>query len=439
MTLGKWTEEDWQALVSVIKKGKCILMLGPETAVEEVDGKPQLLCCSIANLLAQGIDSGIKNHIDPCNLMETAQYYSLKWGKNYLHTKVHKFYNKRQSLTSNFHRNLAALPFRLAINTSPDHMFHTALTHQGKAPKMGWYNFKQKNAVMDTTGTDQQPMVFYLYGQPDEEDSLVLTENDLLDFLVSIVSKDTLPDRLINAIKEPDTSFLFLGFGFKHWYLRILLHILAVENRENHSIALEDFTPHSEAEFKSTVLFYQEGPYKIRFFNHGFDDFAKELRRHFELAEESGASVKNIPKREEKRPKVFICHASENKEIAHSLYKKLDAAGFDPWLDKENLYGGDKWDEAIIDAIEQEIDYFLVLQSKDLENKVEGYVNKEIAEALERQKKFRGANFIIPVKIEECKLLPELNQLQTIDLGKELKTDKLIQAITRDLKKRGRI
>jgi hypothetical protein len=162
-----------------------------------------------------------------------------------------------------------------------------------------------------------------------------------------------------------------------------LLHILEIKNKVNPSFALEDFTPRSEAEFKSTVLFYREGPCKIHFFEKGFVEFAAELRQRCEAS--TAATPEVIPIREEKRPRVFICHATEDKPFAASLYEELKAAGLSPWLDIENLRGGDRWDEMIQKVIKKEIDYFLVLQSKSLKKKVEGYVNKEIYEAQERE------------------------------------------------------
>ncbi|MDQ1351475.1 MAG: hypothetical protein QG657_1777 [Acidobacteriota bacterium] len=41
MSLCKWSEEDWNVLVHTIHKGKCILMLGPETAIANLDGQPK--------------------------------------------------------------------------------------------------------------------------------------------------------------------------------------------------------------------------------------------------------------------------------------------------------------------------------------------------------------------------------------------------------------
>ncbi len=442
MSLCQWAEEDWNVLLNAISKSKCILMLGPETALAYPDGHPTLLSQTLANLLIQDMDPKYKEHIDPANLMEASQYYCLQPGhdKIGLQLKIQDFYTRQRAASPGpFHLDLAALPFSLAVLSSPDEMFETALKEQHKNPKIGWYNYQQKKSHMEpreSIGTAAEPLLFYLYGSIKDEESLVATENDLLDFLVSIMAGESLPKSLINELKAPNKSILFLGFGFKHWYLRILLHILEIKNKVTRSFALEDFTPRSEAEFKSTVLFYREGPCKIHFIEKGFAEFAAELRRRYEAG--AAAAPEVIPICEEKRPRVFICHASEDKPFAASLYEQLKAAGLDPWLDIENLRGGDRWDDMIKNAIKKEIDYFLVLQSKSLQKKVVGYVNKEIYEARERQKTFRsGIRFIIPLAIEEGGRLEELEDLQTISIPDSYNIAELVRIIQRDYKKRG--
>ncbi|MGD2088335.1 MAG: toll/interleukin-1 receptor domain-containing protein [Candidatus Aminicenantes bacterium] len=440
MSLCKWAEEDWNVLVYAIRKGKCILMLGPETALADIDGHPMLLSQVLANQLTRDMDPRFKENIDPADLMEAAQYYCLQpdRGKIDLQLKIRDFYSRHQSaLFGSFHRDLARLPFYLAVLSSPDEMFETALKEQHKNPKTGWYNYQQKKSHMGPIGTVAEPLLFYLYGSIKDEEALVATENDLLDFLVSIMAGESLPKSLINELQAPDKSFLFLGFGFKHWYLRILLHILEIKNKANRSFALEDFTPRSEAEFKSMVLFYREGPCKIHFFERGFAEFAAELRRRFEASSNTAPEV--IPIGEEKRPRVFICHANEDKPFAATLYGQLKASGLEPWLDIENIRGGDRWDETIQKTIKKDIDYFLVLQSKTLQNRLEGYVNKEIYEARERQKTFRpGIRFIIPLEIDEGVRLEELEDLQAIPIHDPDNIAELVRLIKRDYKKRGR-
>lgn len=439
MSVCEWKEKDWKALIYAIREKKCILMLGPDTAVEEVDGQPRLMSEILAEKLGQDIDPRIKENINTANLAEVSQYYCLQssGGRMDLEIYIRDFYNQRRSVTSQFHKNLAELPFYFAITSSPDMMFYEALTKLGKKPVTGWYNFNRKKSVMEAAGTVDRPLIFYLYGSVNEPESLVLTENDLLDFLVTIVSKDTLPDRLINDLQAADQSILFLGFGFKNWYLRILLHVLEGKKKSSRSFALEQFAPRNIDEFKSTALFFQESPCKIHIFKQDFNAFARELRERFKKSEQE-APIEPVSIKKENKPKVFICHASEDKEYAASLYDKLESMGFDPWLDKEDLRGGDQWDEVIKRAVKKEIDYFLVLQSNALANKRVGYVNKEILMALEKQKEAQfGIRFIIPVKIENCPLLEKLEPLQTLDLTDEKNMDKLIKTIKRDFEKRG--
>ena len=199
MSLCQWAEEDWNVLLYAIRKRKCILMLGPETAISDVDGQPQLLSQTLANLLTRDMEPRYKEHIDPTNLFEAAQYYCLQpgRGKTDLQLKIRYFYTRhRPSSPSPFHRDLAALPFYLAVLSTPDEMFETALKEQNKNPKIGWYNYQQKKSHpghMESMGTAVAPLLFYLYGSIRDEESLVATENDLLDFLGSIMIGEGLP------------------------------------------------------------------------------------------------------------------------------------------------------------------------------------------------------------------------------------------------------
>ncbi|MDQ1353295.1 MAG: hypothetical protein QG657_3601 [Acidobacteriota bacterium] len=159
------------------------------------------------------------------------------------------------------------------------------------------------------------------------------------------------------------------------------------------------------------------------------------LNRQVTVSGEMVTSI--ILSNEKKRPRVFLCHASEDKAFASALHVHLKAAGLDPWLDKEKLRGGDLWDDMIQMVIKKEIDYFLVLQSKSLK-KVEGYVHKEIYEARERQKAFRpGYCFIIPLIIDESGILEELEAFHAISIDSEYKIEELIRVIESDYKKRG--
>ncbi|MEN6319073.1 MAG: toll/interleukin-1 receptor domain-containing protein [Syntrophaceae bacterium] len=427
----EWNDDDWSELIDQIQTGRCILMLGPDAAGEEVDGGYQPLAEILANELAEKSEikklaESLKISIDTSNLAQVSLYYEMKT-KRRVRPKVEEFYKDRQNQSSPFHENLAALPFYLAITSTPDDMFYNALINTPKKPVKAHYDFRgnKNDLIAGGTGAAGEPLVFYLYGTIENPNSLVLTENDLLDFLMKIASGNPpLPINILSELRDKEKSFLFLGFGFRHWYLRILLHILQVESKKYASFALEQF---DVDRLKNTIYYFSESEYKIQICNAELCSFAEELRHRYERI----SPVESPKPQFRDASTVFICHTSEDKEYAEKLYTEMKARGFKPWLDKENLRGGVLWNNEIQKTI-NEIDYFIVLQSEALAKKNIGYVNREIQFALNRQLDFRGLCFIIPVQIDSSPLIEELKHVQSIDLRDPGQIDKLFTLISRD-------
>ncbi len=438
MICGEWNDEDWDTLIDPIQTGKCILMLGPDAAGEETGGRFTPLTEKLANNLAvtsqiKEMAETLKVPIDTSNLAQVSLYYEMRT-KRRVRPKVEEFYGARQNQTSSFHENLAGLPFHLAITSTPDDMFYNALKKANKNPRKAHYDFSgnRKDFIPEGTGTASAPLVFYLYGTIENPNSLVLTENDFLDFLVKIASGNPpLPSNVMSELRDREKSFLFLGFGFRHWYLRILLHILQVESKKYSSFALEQF---DVDRLRDTIYFFSESDYKIRICNAELGSFAKGLRDRYQKMPAFTLSKPQL----RDAPTVFICHASEDKEYAARLYEQMEVKGFKPWLDKENLRGGVLWDNQIQKTI-AEVDYMVVLNSKALWEKNIGYVNKEINAALDRQLQFRrGISFIIPVQIDDTRLLEDFKPLQAVDLKDPNNIGKLFTAISRDQQLRKR-
>jgi guanylate kinase len=113
-----------------------------------------------------------------------------------------------------------------------------------------------------------------------------------------------------------------------------------------------------------------------------------------------------------KRPlRVFLCHASDDKEKIRVLYNNLIEQDIDVWLDEENLLPGQHWQNEIPAAVYAS-DVIIVCLSKNVITK-EGYVQKEIRYALDAAKeKPDGTIFLIPVKLEECDVPKQLSHLQ---------------------------
>ena len=432
----KLDDENFEQLIFAIRRKRCILMLGPDASVEQVNGKPQTLNEILAYELAQRIRPDFKEHINPCNLTEVAQYYQMEHGRNALEIFVESFYRKRQNSVSEIHQNLAALPFELAMTASPDNFFANALKEKDKPPKISAYNFKGRRSDIDPiTGNEQSPLLFHLYGNSDNPESLVMTENDLLDFLVSVISKAPgLPANITSELNSADKNFLFLGFGFRHWYLRILLHVLAGDkNKQSHSFALE-FMPENPHEYKSAILFFRNhNTCKIHIFHDEILEFTRKLKTEFEKSISCAPSIQ-----EQDKPSVFICHAKADESHAEWLFDEFTKAGFNPFAESKSIEAGENRERRIDKAL-KDADFFVILKSKSLEHLSQDYVNKEIHLALERQKYFSpDAPFIMPVKIEACESDwdEDLGIWWESDLTDRANTGKLISAIRRHYARR---
>jgi hypothetical protein len=269
--------------------------------------------------------------------------------------------------------------------------------------------------------------------------SLVLTDFDLIDFLVAIVSKDPpLPQSISAELQKSGKSLLFLGFGMKQWYLRILLHVLRSAGADSRSFALEALDTVVPAMDERTILFYKKG-YRIEIFNDDPAAFVRELHdRYCAAGGPARKPDKGAPIPDLKPPKVFLSYAREDGVFVGKVYEELRKARLEPWMDRSSLEPGDLWQTEIEERV-QDADYFLVFQSQSLMTKTFSKVNSEIKLALQRQRDVRqGFRFIIPLQIDASEVLPELHDIQTMRLQDPSEVSSLVSVIVRDYQRRGR-
>jgi len=113
--------------------------------------------------------------------------------------------------------------------------------------------------------------------------------------------------------------------------------------------------------------------------------------------------------------RVFLCHASQDKPVVRELYQRLLAEGWiDPWLDEEKLLPGQDWDMEIEKAAGSS-DAVMVCLSNTAITK-DGYVQKEIKVALNiALYKPEGSIYIIPLRLEDCEIPWSIKSIQYID------------------------
>jgi sugar/nucleoside kinase (ribokinase family) len=127
-------------------------------------------------------------------------------------------------------------------------------------------------------------------------------------------------------------------------------------------------------------------------------------------------------------PQIFISYAREDEEKVQEFYQKLSDAGFKPWMDKEDIVGGERWKSRIPQAIRRS-DFFLACMSANSVTK-RGWIQKEIRDALDIwQEKLDSDIYLIPVRLEDCEVPESLCDFQWVDLFKEEGWTRLVEAI----------
>lgn len=117
----------------------------------------------------------------------------------------------------------------------------------------------------------------------------------------------------------------------------------------------------------------------------------------------------------DRKLRVFLCHASQDKPVVRELYQRLLAEGWiDPWLDEEKLLPGQDWDMEIEKAV-RESDVVIICLSENSINK-RGYVQKELNFALNIALEIpEGMVYIIPLRLDACAVPTKLTKWQWED------------------------
>jgi len=116
------------------------------------------------------------------------------------------------------------------------------------------------------------------------------------------------------------------------------------------------------------------------------------------------------------KPQIFLSYAYEDREKILEISRDLSKAGFQPWMDVQNLQPGQVWDIEIRKAL-QASDFIIIFLSKNSIRK-EGYLQKEIKSALElADRKPENTIFIIPVRLDDVEIPVYLQHIQYLDLS----------------------
>lgn len=170
------------------------------------------------------------------------------------------------------HALLARYPMSVYLTTNYDDYMTQALRQEGKRPMTAvcpWYRGPEASAAPTLPRayqpSGQAPLVYHLHGSFDDPASLVIAEDDYVEFLMSLVmdrgmnDHRIVPMQLLPALtRQP---LLFIGYSLKDWSFRMLFHGLVravadVQRRRHVSVQLVPPVKDGDAEAERRARVY---------------------------------------------------------------------------------------------------------------------------------------------------------------------------------------
>jgi len=294
-------DTQWDILLGRIEDGKCTPFLGAGACFGTLP-----LGADIARKWAVEHEYPLD---DQDNLVNVSQYLAVKYDALIPKERLlREFFNNVDapdfSQPNEPHGVLAELPLPVYITTNYDDFMVKALKNKGKDPKRElcrWNKYiKTQPSIFETEsgfrGSEANPIVFHLHGHNEVVESLVLTEDDYLDFLVNVSRDQTLlPPRIQESLTG--ASLLFVGYGMSDWDFRVLFRglVMATE-RSLRRISITVQYHHQSGDDADKLEQMQSylnkyfGNFDMRVYWGSAQEFAAELNRRWKNYKEKNRS-----------------------------------------------------------------------------------------------------------------------------------------------------
>ncbi len=332
--------------------GSCALILGPEFFM--MTNKEENLFESSRDIIYKDL---LKNnqYLEEDGFFYTSNENSIGEKKEILRN-IQKFFRSLE--VPEYYDLLAELPFYLAISLSPDDLLSRALTAKNREHDFisykkgsGLYQLQRKEGLdrwdqfpitdLTTTPSPTRPLIFNFQGIYDDKDSLIFTYDSLFDFLFSIFQAHTLPLNLKASISKA-SSFLFLGFGYHKWYLKIIFFILEKLRGDNETEKKAIF---NFGDKQNQMVEFYRNQFQLRFFKESTADFISALREDCKQILQPKPVPRSEAEVKEGKYKVLYFSSNPNqlnpldfeeefKKIKNSLQTKQTRDEFEPpeWI-----------------------------------------------------------------------------------------------------------
>jgi hypothetical protein len=222
-------------IADAVRLQRCILFLGAGVHAPPPEGSlfvyPPELRPPIGSALSQKLASACNledrfPREDPSNLQRVALFYEISRSRHQLVDAVTDAVQTGKRPSSML-RALAELDFPLVITTNYDQLLENALVGAGKQPRVAMYTPNLEPTTDHRDPTPQSPIVFKIHGDIARPTTIVITDEDYIQFVLRMSNKDPY-DPVPLTLKYYLTGWttLFVGYSLLDYNLRLLFKTL---------------------------------------------------------------------------------------------------------------------------------------------------------------------------------------------------------------------
>ncbi len=279
-------EQQWNQFLRALKSRNCCLLLGPEISCIKTSADTSSPVLEVFSeymnkrLTEENIpyDPSINNFFYRASRFIAKQYPPDR--PNQFSDEIEVFVKNYIDKPCDYFNKLIRLPFNTIVNMVPDNFVATALKKQGYEFVEEVYDYSNP-AKSDQTIKDEVQLIYYLFGRFDNPDSVAVTEkNQLAQIKNMVAGEPPISANIRTRFKDPEKSFLFLGFNFNDWYFRLVINALGIPKPK------QSYYPVYSKTHQIAFLakeFYTE-KYGIEFVDPNTDSFIDEIIVRYENA-----------------------------------------------------------------------------------------------------------------------------------------------------------
>lgn len=278
---------NWEILLHELESGKCILCLGPDVFSENGEKRmerrlAEFLRAQASDLGIQVYDDGWFHYLEPHD--ELATWFAVK-----------KFYEKNLPAAADLLLSqVAQLPFHLILNFSPDYKLRQAFHDAGRAFEFASLSknpeAEKSRQKENVEATRAKPLIYNMLGEIEDKDSLVMTYDDLFNYMEAVFEHKRMPMEVKLKILGA-SHFIFLGMPLDKWYFHLFMRVI---NQHRNKGKTKRYA--ASAFFDAGNATFCEEQYTLTFVQEGIGHFVGLLSEQWQQAqaEKTGQSARSV-------------------------------------------------------------------------------------------------------------------------------------------------